>query len=364
MAWTILSTEQASFETDKGSFYYVKAYVNESLSAGESYSNPNIPSSVFSGKDVSFFASDYGFTPFVSIDGNVKAIHDTNRDAYYLQFYENGTMFSEERVGGAGSFIYNYGFVCWCMLIDPDGNGILQPSPVYLSSSNMQRISYNTADSFGVVHINRDWYTSGTVTISATQNKQAATILNAVPVLYNWKGWTILQGNSGQYRQRLTAIKDESIGDISTANYGTQNNFIFIAPNVDMVPYARNMNYNSPVKVAWSGINWMTMELQSEQGLLTNQVKAVFKLYAATSSDTTPIYQETRYFFVGSTNHFYLSFVHDDEQMAGAFLPVYYTAGQTATPFSWGNAAPSESDMLLIWQWLQASGSPEPDPQP
>ena len=88
MAWTILSTEQASFETDKGSFYYVKAYVNESLSAGESYSNPNIPSSVFSGKDVSFFASDYGFTPFVSIDGNVKAIHDTNRDAYYLQFYE------------------------------------------------------------------------------------------------------------------------------------------------------------------------------------------------------------------------------------------------------------------------------------
>ena len=182
---------------------------------------------------------------------------------------------------------------------------------------------------------------------------------------YSWKAWTILQGNSGQYRQRLTAIKDNSIGeDISTAHYGTQNDFIFIAPNVDMVPYARNMNYNSPAIVAWSGINWMTMELQSEQGLLTDQVKAVFKLYAKNSSETTPIYQETRYFFIGSTNHFYLSFITDDEQMAGVFLPVYYTVGSSGTPFSWGNASPTESEMELIWQWLQASGSQDPEDIP
>lgn len=212
---------------------------------------------------------------------------------------------------------------------------------------------------------------SGTQHVTSTQvggNTDAhdlyLSLKSAMPPEYVWKAWTILQGNNGQYRQRLTAIKDDSIGDISTANYGTQNDFIFIAPNVDMVPYARNMNYNSPVKVAWSGANWLTMELQAEQGLLTNQVKAVFKFYAASSSDTVPIYQETRYFFIGPTNHFYLSFVTDDNEMVGAFLPVYYTVGSTATPFSWGNATPSDSDMLLIWQWLQASGSPDPDPQP
>lgn len=191
-----------------------------------------------------------------------------------------------------------------------------------------------------------------------------AYVNNVIQRTYNWTAWTILQGNNGQYRNRLTALKSDSIGNIATANYGTQNDFIFISPNVDMVPYARNMNYNTPVKVAWSGINWMTMELQSEQGLLSNQVKAVFKLYAATSSDTTPIYQETRYFFTGPANHFYLSFVTDDTEMAGVFLPVYYTVGSTGTPFSWGNSAPSAADMLLIWQWLQASGSPDPDPQP
>ena len=206
-----------------------------------------------------------------------------------------------------------------------------------------------------------------TYILSLTRNDAQAEFLytwvTGHPAVH-WKAWTILDGNNGQYRQRLTALKDDSIENISSGNYGTQNDFIFIAPNVDMVPYARNMNFNSPVKVAWSGINWMTMELKSEQGLLTNQVKAIFKLYAATSSDTIPIYQETRYFFVGSANHFYLSFVTDDNQMIGAFLPVYYTVGSTGTPFSWGNATPSDSDKLLIWQWLQASGSPDPDPQP
>ena len=186
-----------------------------------------------------------------------------------------------------------------------------------------------------------------------------------LPPEYNWKAWTILQGNNGQYRQRLTSIKDNSIGnDISTVHYGTSNDFIFVAPNVDMVPYARNMNYNTPVKVAWSGINWMTMELQSEQGLLTNQVKAVFKLFAKNSSESTPIYQETRYFFIGSNNHFYLSFVTDDTEMVGAFLPVYYTVGSTGTPFSWGNATPTDAEKLLIWQWLQASGSQDPEDIP
>ena len=225
--------------------------------------------------------------------------------------------------------------------------------------------AYNDSQNFGAFYVGH-YYAA--IDSSAHVQGWELAVVNDIeeggPTTYDWKAWTILQGNGGQYRSRLTALKDDSIGNIGSANYGTQNDFIFISPNVDMVPYARNMNYDSPVVVAWSGINWMTMTLVAEQGLLTNQVKAVFKLFAKNSSETVPIYQETFYFFIGSTNHFYLSFVTDDENMVGVFLPVYYTVGSTGTPFSWGNASPSDSDMELIWQWLQASGSPDPDPIP
>ena len=359
MAWTILSTEQASFETDKGSFYYVKAYVNESLSAGESYSNPNIPSSVFSGKDVSFFASDYGFTPFVSIDGNIKAIHDTNRDAYYLQFYENGTMFSEERVGGAGSFIYNYGFVCWCMLIDPDGNGILQPNPVYLSSSNMQRISYNTADSFGVVRINRDWYTSGTVTISVTQNKQAAAILNAVPVLYNWKAWDQLKGNSGQYRCELSKISNESLEDISVQVGQSSAIFNRLAPRSSIWSIIQNAALGSEIPIMWSGNNKATLTMTA--GSVSGNYNLTFKLYnggIAFYTYTTVIVYSPSTPGVNTDSNLYLSFAYDSEQLAAVFLPVIYRADGLAAGYSWGLSSgnmPGEIAMTAIYNWLLGS---------
>lgn len=205
------------------------------------------------------------------------------------------------------------------------------------------------------------WYATFSSADPSTTAAMDLIVDGAFPPAYDWNAWTILQGNGGQYRQRLTALRHDSIGDIGSANYGAQNDFIFIAPNVDMVPYARNMNYNSPVKVAWSGINWMTFEIQYEANLPATTVKGVFKLYAATSSDTVPIYQVTKYFQTGDTDHYYLSFVHDDEEMVAVFLPVFYRVGSN---FVWGNTSTSDSDMLLIWQWLQASGSPDPDPAP
>ena len=185
-----------------------------------------------------------------------------------------------------------------------------------------------------------------------------------IPPEYTWTAWNQIAGNNGQYRCNLTTIKDDSIGDISGANYGTGNDLMRITQSSDVVPYIRNMNYNSPVKIAYSGVNWMTAEIQPETGLLTNQVKCVFKFYIKNVSETTPFYSLTEYFFVGESDHHYLSFVHDDEQQAAAFLPVGFDKALTSSPYYWGNVSPSESEINLLWLWLQASGTPTPDPQP
>ena len=187
---------------------------------------------------------------------------------------------------------------------------------------------------------------------------------NSIAPDYTWIAWDQISGNSGQYRNNLTKIKQDSIGDISGVNYGAAADMARITQSSDVVPYIRNMNYNSPVKIAYSGVNWMTAEIQPDTGLLTNQVKCVFKFYIKNVSETTPFYSLTEYFFVSDADHHYLSFVHDDEQQAAAFLPVGFDKALTSTPYYWGNVSPSGGEMNLLWLWLQASGTPTPDPPP
>lgn len=189
-------------------------------------------------------------------------------------------------------------------------------------------------------------------------------VFNNIGPSYEWTAWDQLVGNDGQYRAGLTMIASDSIGDISTANYGTGATLIRISNTSDVVPYIRNMNYNSPARIAYSGVNWLTAEIQADAGLLTNQVKCVFKFYIKNVSETTPFYTLTEYFFVGADDHHYLSFVHDDEQQAAAFLPVGYARSTPLSSYYWGNVSPTESEMSLLWLWLQASGTPSPDPRP
>lgn len=189
-------------------------------------------------------------------------------------------------------------------------------------------------------------------------------IMGAVLPNYSWTAWDQIAGNNGQYRNNLTKISSESIGDISGVHYGADSDMERITQSSDVVSYIRNMNYNSPVRIAYSGVNWMTAEIQPDAGLLTNQVKCVFKFYIKNVSETTPFYSLTEYFFVGDADHHYLSFVHDDEQQMAAFLPVGFDKALTSSPYYWGNVSPSESEMNLLWLWLQASGTPTPDPQP
>lgn len=182
------------------------------------------------------------------------------------------------------------------------------------------------------------------------------------PIVYDWKPWEQLKGNNGQYRCNLTMIKSTAIGDITALQYGNQTAFDRISSNADVVPYARNLNYNSPIRLAYSGVNWLTFEIQPDAELVANEVKGVFKFYVKNVSDTTPIYTYTIKFFIKNDDKFYLSFVHDDEQQAAAFTPVSLTT--PSTNYYWGEVTFTESEANLLWLWLQASGTPDPDPQP
>ena len=190
-----------------------------------------------------------------------------------------------------------------------------------------------------------------------------AEVFNIVPE-YTWTSWPALTGNNGQYSTYLTMLKDDAIGDITTNNYGTASDTTRIAFTADVVPYVRNMNYNSPVKIAYSGVNWLTAEIVPDQTIPAGCVKCLFKFYAKSVSDVTPIYSVYGYFYTASGEHYYLSFVHDDEKQAAVFLPVGYSNINPVGWYYWGDATPSESEMNLIWLWLQASGTPDPDPQP
>jgi len=195
-------------------------------------------------------------------------------------------------------------------------------------------------------------------------NSTGNALSQAIVPDYVWTAWDQIAGNGGQYRCGLTKIKNESIGDISGANYGADSDITRVTQQSDAVPYVRNMNYNSPIKIAYSGVNWLTAEIQPDAGLLTNQVKCVFKFYIKNVSETMPFYSLAEYFFAGAEDHHYLSFVHDDEQQAAAFVPVGFSRSTPQSPYYWGNVSPSESEMNLLWLWLQASGAPTPDPQP
>ena len=197
---------------------------------------------------------------------------------------------------------------------------------------------------------------------SAGSNTATLGMVTEIDPGYTWKAWRVLQGNNGQYNAPLTALKDNSIGIIGGLNQGYISDFDYISDLADIVPYVRNMNYNSPVKIAYSGVNWLTAELQSDTGLLTNQVKCVFKFYIKNVSDVTPFYTLTELFFAGENDHHYLSFVYDNEQQAAAFLPVGYV--KTNSTYYWGQVSPDDTATNMLWLWLQASGSPDPDPKP
>lgn len=226
-------------------------------------------------------------------------------------------------------------------------------------------IDYQNELAFPVILLSW-WYNWSYVTCSRMESAvfNRSDFYDAIMNPYNWTAWDLLKGNNGQYRAELTKIKDTSIGNVTTAHYGTVEDMTRLSFNVDVVPYVKNMNYNSPVIIAYSGVNWLTAELQADAGLLTNQVKCVFKFYIKNVSETTPFYSLTQTFFTTSENYFLLSFVYDNAQQEAVFLPVGRTTTTPSTPLYWGGVSPTSEEKNMLWLWLQASGTPDPDPRP
>ena len=197
------------------------------------------------------------------------------------------------------------------------------------------------------------------------QNERKAAyqqFLNSQPIHYNWTAWDQIAGNSGQYRCNLTKIKDESIGDFSAIQTGDSTDFTRISSQASLMNIFHNMSYGVEQKVAWSGSNYLTMELATVSGL-PNQVDLIFRFYIPASSSSAVYTQTQRMTWDGTyrDKDIYLSFVHDDTQQAAILLPIldnYYT-GQYS--WGWSGGTPSTDDMLYVWLWLQASGSPQAD---
>ena len=361
MAWTILSTEQASIPTNKGDLYFVLAHISESLTEGSQYSSPYIPQSTFSGYTISIFRSSQAFTPFESNNGRIKAYYDENLSKYVVDFLQPDgvTVITSESF----SNLSNYTALCWVLLVDPNDNAVIMPAPFFTSSSNMQRLSYNTSEAFGAIKVNRDWATSGTTIITASKLGEGSCIMSNILPEYTWTAWDQIAGNGGQYRCNLTKIKDDSIGNFSSYLPATASDFDRISAQSSLWSFYQNAQLGDEVIVAWSGNNWATLTCSAVTGQ-PNQVKFTVKFYLAAVSSSTPVYTYEEILLYSGTpksTNYYMTFVHDDTQQAAVFLPAKYTPESALAPYGYGNTSPTSDEMLYLWLWLQSSGSPSAD---
>lgn len=181
------------------------------------------------------------------------------------------------------------------------------------------------------------------------------------PVVYNWKSWTSLRGNSGRYRASLTKIKEDSIGDFSGQITGSASDMDYISNQVDMIPVVQNMLYDVEQTVAWSGVNWLLLTVHEVSGM-PNRAQLMFKFYIKNVSETNPVFSISFEITITGTvpdKNFYLAFVYDNAEQVAVFCPVRHT---NSGSYIWGyGALPSEGDMNLIWLWLQASEAGEDD---
>ena len=198
-------------------------------------------------------------------------------------------------------------------------------------------------------------------TYNYTANDKMFNFIMDVFPQYTWTAWDQISGNNGQYRCNLTMIKDDSIGDFSQLYYGTDSDMSRISGQSDLMNIFHNMVYDQERTIAWSGANWMSLTLHTVTGL-PNQAEFVFKFYVPSVSSTTPIYTQSFNVVWNGTykaQHYYLSFVHDDEKQAALLAPVEHMYnGQ----YNWGYVSSvTETDMVYLWLWLQSSGSPAGD---
>ena len=233
-------------------------------------------------------------------------------------------------------------------------------TPDYPNKFGIEFIWFNADNSQVIGGASVQWY-SGTFDISLWN-----TFVNgAEPVVYDWEPFDTLTGNGGQYRCKLTMINADKIGDYTTPVITSdRDDFDRISEQASLLSYFQNAPLNTPVTIAWSGDNWLTMtvsknpEPDTKDYLLNLQFR-----YALTESI---IYSYMARIQLEDYRHIpYLSFIVDDEEEAAVFDCVTYYSASVGDPEPhWGylGREQTEASMHALWLWLQGSiVAPESD---
>lgn len=242
----------------------------------------------------------------------------------------------------------------------------------FYDENSCDRSSQSTYDNNFTVNDRRyiaPWGLSSTYpTIAVLLDYSGTVYLNEVNITiptYIWHPFDTLNGNSGQYRCKLTMINEDKIGDYTTPTITSDiGDFDRISEQASLLSYFQNAPLGEPVTVAWSGDNWLTMtvtknpEPDTKDYLLNLQFR-----YALTQSI---IYSYNARIQLEDYRHIpYLSFILDDDEEVAVFDCVTYYSASAGDPNPhWGYLGRNQTEaaMHALWLWLQDSlGSPESD---
>lgn len=324
-----------------------RTYVNEQI-----YYSGGFTPSIYSSGSGRMWIKKNGVMqePFATICAN----HDGNFHTV-LQFANNsriefkatsetassfrGILSNSEPVNTRSLNLTNPSNVCFSVLTDGEGTYYTQ-------------LVYTSVAECGILNIG--------------YNNDIVTSQDLAPT-YTWRAWDQIAGNGGQFRLNLTKIKDASLeDDFSQYVQGDESDFSRLSAKSSIWNIFHNTPYGSPVRIAYSGNGYMTMELTDVTGSeLQTVTKFTFRFYRRELGPGVAFYTQEYTLTTGGDISgryvdLFLSFVYDQTQQVALFLPVMKNA---AGYYFWGqfNTIQSENAMGDLFMWLASSGSPEAD---
>ena len=146
---------------------------------------------------------------------------------------------------------------------------------------------------------------------------------------YTWKSWNQINGNSGQYRCRLTMIDEDELSEVNISGYHGYDDENFTRVSNESSIWNTFLNAQDDVEydVAWSGRCKATLTVTDY--LSDNAIKIfTFKFYFP--DQTTPFFTKSEYVTYSSSTpsnnvrNYYLSFLYDNDAQAAAFYGIRY----------------------------------------
>ena len=188
---------------------------------------------------------------------------------------------------------------------------------------------------------------------------------NSIAPTYTWKSWSMIKGNNGQYKSRLTMIIDEDIAsDISGYHGYADDDFIRVSNESSIWNTFLNAQNGVEYDIAWSGRCKATLTVTND--LTDNAIKIfTFKFYFPDQS--TPFFTKNEYVTYSSAypannvRNYFLTFLYDNDNESAAFYGIRYNPQSVDTYQTTGTGSLSSDDMTYMWMWLQASSAGDPE---